>query len=212
MADGGKRLERMRATLRREASVLEELAADLDETTGAAVDVLLETRGHVLVGGAGTSSAIACRFAHLLSCCGVPALFLDPAQAVHGGAGAVRHGDTVVLVSRQGQSSEVNTFAAIARQLGASVIAMTAEPESELGKLADAIIRVRIRAGSDPFDMIATSSSLANGAAGDAICETVLFERKYTRESFAATHPAGGVGERIRRERLAVAEDSHANR
>jgi len=212
MADGGTRLERMRATLRREASVLEELAADLDESAPTAVDVLLETRGHVLVGGAGTSNAIAWRFAHLLSCCGVPALFLDPAEAVHGGSGAVRSQDTVVLVSRDGQSSEVNAYAAIAKQRGAKVIAVTAAPESELGKLADAVVRIRIRPGNDPFDMIATSSSLASGAVADAICETILFERNYTREAFAATHPAGGVGERIRRERSPAADDSHANR
>jgi arabinose-5-phosphate isomerase len=212
MTDGGTRLERMRATLRREASVLESIAADLDESAPAAVDMLLDTRGHVLIGGAGTSNAIAWRFAHLLSCCGVPALFLDPAEAVHGGAGAVKPGDTVVLVSREGLSSEVNAYAAIAKQRGAKVIAVTAAPESELGRLADAAVRLRIRPGSDPFDMIATASSLASGAAADAICETILFERNYTKEAFAATHPAGGVGERMRREQLAGADDAHANR
>jgi len=212
MTDVGARLERMRATLRREASAIEELAAGLDESAAAAVDMLLETRGHVLVGGAGTSNAIAWRFAHLLSCCGVPALFLDPAEAVHGGSGAVRSEDTVVLVSRDGQSSEVNAYAAIARQRGAKVMAVTAAPESELGRLADAVIRVRVPPGSDPFDMIATSSSLACGAVADAICETVLVERNYPRDAFAATHPAGGVGERIRREHLAGADDSHAIR
>jgi len=90
MADSGARLERMRATLRREAAALQDLAAGLDEGAASVVDLLLQTRGHVLAGGAGTSNTVAWRLAHLLCCCGIAALPLDPAEGVHGGAGAVK--------------------------------------------------------------------------------------------------------------------------
>ena len=194
------RLERMRATLCREAAVLQELADDFDEGASRAVDLLLGTSGHVLIGGAGTSNAVAWRFAHLLSCCGLPALFLDPAEGLHGGSGAVKPEDTVILISKEGGSREVNAFGLIVKQRGARLMAMTEAPDSELGKMADAVVRVKIRSGSDPFDMVATSSSLANAAAADAICEVVLVERGQTKEAFGATHPAGAVGERMRRE------------
>ena len=200
MAGTSSRLESMRATLHREAVVLQELADDLDEGALRAVDLLLCTGGHVLIGGAGTSNAVAWRFAHLLSCCGLPALFLDPAEGVHGGSGAVKPEDTVVLISKGGRSLEVNAFGLIVKQRGARLIAITEALDSELGRMADAVVRVKIRSGSDPFDMVATSSSLANAAAADAICEMILVERGHTKEAFGATHPAGAVGERMRRE------------
>jgi D-arabinose 5-phosphate isomerase GutQ len=196
------RLERMRATLRREAEAIARVAEEIDETAAAAVDLLLGTRGHVLVGGAGTSNAVAARFAHLLSCSGLPAVFLHPADSLHGSSGAVKPEDTVILISKGGKTAEVNRFAAIVKGRGAKLIAFTESPDSELGRMADGVVRVKIPADSDPFGMVATSSSLANAAVADAICETVLAERGYTREAFAATHPGGAVGERIVREDL----------
>lgn len=202
MPDACSRLERMRATLRREAGCLIEVAQSLDDRSLAAVDILLSTVGHVLVGGAGTSNAVAKRFAHLLSCSGLPAVFLHPADSLHGSAGAVKPGDTVVLISKGGKTAEVNRFAAIAKRRGARLVAFTEAPESELGLLADALVLVKIPADSDPFGMVATSSSLANAALADAICETVLAETGYTREAFATTHPGGAVGERIEKEKI----------
>ncbi|MCX6627295.1 MAG: SIS domain-containing protein [Candidatus Solibacter sp.] len=200
MPDDGSRLERMRATLLRESSILAGLAENLDAASAQAVDVLLETRGHVLVGGAGTSNAIAMRLAHLLCCCGVPAVFLHPSDSLHGSSGAVTGGHTVVLISKGGKTADVNRFARIARERGARIVAFTEDPSSELGQLADAVVTVKIPADSDPFGMVATSSSLANGAVADAICETILHEKEYSRESFARTHPGGAVGDRIERE------------
>ena len=200
MPDGSPRLDRMRATLLRESSILAGLAQSLEETSAQAVDALLQTRGHVLVAGAGTSSAIAMRLAHLLCCCGVPAVFLHPSDSLHGSSGAVTNRDTVVLISKGGETADVNRFARIAQERGARVVAFTEAPGSELGQLADAIVQVRIPGDSDPFGMVATSSSLANAAVADAICETILHEKEYSRESFARTHPGGAVGERIDRE------------
>jgi arabinose-5-phosphate isomerase len=190
----------MRATLCREAAVLMDLASALDAGSAAAADLLLETRGHVLVGGAGTSNAVAKRLAHLLCCCGVPAVVLHPADGLHGGSGAVTGNDTVVLISKGGKTTEINRFAGLAKERGARVVAFTEAPESELGRLADAVVLVKVPSDSDPFGMVATSSSLAASAMADAICETLLFEKGYTRESFARTHPGGAVGERIVRE------------
>ena len=197
MRDHGDRLDRMRASLRKDAKILEQLASVLDDKVHSAVDLLLATKGHVLVAGSGTSKPVALRFAHLLSCCGLPALFIHPADSLHGGSGAVRPEDTLVLISKGGRTSEINQFARIARQRGSQLVAVTGAPESELGQMSDAIIQVQVPPDSDPFGMIATSSSLANAAVLDAICETVLVEKGYSLQSFAETHPGGAVGERI---------------
>lgn len=200
MPGSSVRLARMRATLQRESDILAELARSLDEAAADAVDLLLATSGHVLVGGAGTSNAVAKRFAHLLSCSGQPAIFLHPADSLHGSSGAVTANDTVILISKGGKTVEVNRFAEIVKSRGARLIAFTEAPESELGRMADAVVRVKIPHDSDPFGMVATSSSLANAAVADAVCETILIEKGHTREAFAATHPGGAVGERIQQE------------
>jgi arabinose-5-phosphate isomerase len=190
-------MERMKATLRREAEIIDDLARSLDEGAAAAVDLLIVTRGHVLVGGAGTSNAVARRFAHLLSCCGIPAVFIHPADSLHGGAGAVKPDDTVVLISKGGTTAEVNRFGKIVKGRGAKIIAFTENPESQLGQMADVLVAVKIPEDSDPFGMVATSSSLANAAVADAICEAVLQATGYTVERFASTHPGGAVGKKI---------------
>ena len=86
-----------------------------------AVRLLLECRGHVIVSGSGTSHAVALRFAHLLSCCGTPALFLHPGDSQHGAAGALRAEDVWIGLSKGGETTEVCFLAGIARKRGATV-------------------------------------------------------------------------------------------
>jgi len=150
MSDLDRHLERMRSTIRREAAALEGVAKGLDESAGRAVELMLGTRGHVLIGGAGTSNAVARRFAHLLSCSGQPALFIHPADSLHGGLGAVKPEDTVILISKGGGTAEVNRFAEIAKSRGAGLIAFTEDPGSELGRLADIVVRVKIPETATP--------------------------------------------------------------
>jgi arabinose-5-phosphate isomerase len=193
------RSKRMRDTLRRESRILSDLADCLDAGAGTAAGILLGTQGHVFVGGAGTSNAVAQRFAHLLSCCGCPAVFVHAADSWRGSPVPVGACDTVVLISKGGKTAEVNAFARFARERGARVIAFTEDLSSELGQLSDCIVRIHIDPGSDPFGMVATSSSLANAAVADAICETILVESGYSLNDFGATHPSGAVGQRIKR-------------
>ena len=200
---GEKLLARAREVVAREAQGVAALAAQLDEHLLGVVDLLYACQGHVLVAGAGTSHAVAQRFAHLLSCSGTPALCVSAADALHGGAGAVIDKDVVYLISKGGRSAEINRFAEIARARGARIVAQTEAPESPLGQMADAVYPVRAESEVDPggeidpFGMIATGSSLVNSAAGDVLCVLLLERRGYTREAFGATHPGGAVGEKL---------------
>ena len=194
---GEKLLARAREVVAREAQGVAALAAQLDEHLLGVVDLLYACQGHVLVAGAGTSHAVAQRFAHLLSCSGTPALCVSAADALHGGAGAVTDKDVVYLISKGGRSAEINRFAEIARARGARIVAQTEAPESPLGQMADAVYPVRAEGEIDPFGMIATGSSLVNGAAGDVLCVLLLERRGYTREAFGMTHPGGAVGEKL---------------
>ncbi len=194
-------LARAREVVATEAGAVAALEGQLNADFVNVARMMLECKGHILTAGAGTSCAMAQRFAHLLACCGTPALFISAANSIHGGAGAISDKDIVYIISKGGQSAEINTFAQIAKDRGARVIAHTEKPDSPLGKLSDAVVRVTAPQSADPYGMIATGSSLMNGAACDVLCVLLLELRGYTKEQFGHTHPGGAVGVRIEAEK-----------
>ena len=183
--------------IEREAQGVKALSGQIDKGLVDVIQRLLNCQGHVLVAGAGTSHAVAQRFAHLLSCSGTPALCVNAADCLHGGAGAITDTDVVYVISKGGRSAEINQFVEIARKRGARVIAQTENPASPLGHLADAIYCVKTAGDVDPYGMIATGSSLMNSAAGDVLCVLLLELRGYTQEAFELTHPGGAVGNNL---------------
>jgi arabinose-5-phosphate isomerase len=188
---------RAREVIKREAQGVRALADQLDEELADVVELLLNCEGHILVTGAGTSHAMAQRFAHLLSCCGVPALCVSSADSLHGAAGAITANDVVYIISKGGRSAEVNQFAQIAHIRGAKIVAQTEDTASPLAQISDAVFHVQAAGSVDPYGMIATGSSLINGAAGDVLCVLLLELRGYTREDFGLTHPGGAVGVKL---------------
>jgi D-arabinose 5-phosphate isomerase GutQ len=191
---------RAKAVVEREAQAVRELMDQFDASLEKLIDLMLNCKGHVLVTGAGTSRAVAERLAHLLSCCGTPALFISAADSLHGGAGAITANDIVFIISKGGRSAEVNQFAELARTRGARIIAQTENPESPLAQISDAVYKVKAVGDVDPYGMIATGSSLVNAAAGDALCVLLLERRGYSKQEFGVTHPGGAVGEKLSEE------------
>jgi D-arabinose 5-phosphate isomerase GutQ len=198
---GKQMLERARRVIESEAGAVSALKDQLTEELAGIIDMIINCKGHVLTAGSGTSWAIAERFAHLLACCGTPALFVNAANAIHGGAGSITEKDIVYVISKGGQSAELNSFVRIAKDRGAKIIAHTEKPDSELGKLSDAVYQVVAPEEVDPYGMIATGSSLVNAAACDVLCILLLELRGYTKQQFGQTHPGGAVGEELRKKR-----------
>jgi D-arabinose 5-phosphate isomerase GutQ len=188
-------IERAREVIAREAAAVAALAEQMDEGLVQVAELFLACQGHVLVTGAGTSHAMAERFAHLLSCVGTPALCISAADGLHGGAGAIKEGDVLYVISKGGQSDEVNRFVEIAKGRGARVIAQTESATSPLAMMSDAVYCARTVGDVDLYGMIATGSSLVSAAAGDVLCALLLALRGYTKEAFGATHPGGAVGQ-----------------
>jgi len=180
-----------------ESEAVKMLARQVNEEISEVVDLLLNCQGHVLVAGAGTCKAIAQRFAHLLSCCGTPALYISAADSLHGGSGAVTDRNVVYAISKGGKTAEINDFVKIAKNNGAKVIAQTENPDSPLAKMSDVVYKIVAIGDVDPYGMIATGSSLVNGAACDVLCVLLLEARGYTKEEFGKTHPGGAVGRKI---------------
>ncbi len=198
---GMQMLERARRVIESEAKAVNSLKDRLTEELTGIVDMIINCKGHILTAGAGTSWTIAERFAHLLACCGTPALFVNAANAIHGGSGSITEKDIVYVISKGGQSTELNNFVQIARDRGAKIIAHTEKPDSELGRLSDAVYHVVAPQDVDPYGMIATGSSLVNAAACDVLCILLLELRGYNKEQFGRTHPGGAVGKKLAKEK-----------
>jgi D-arabinose 5-phosphate isomerase GutQ len=185
-------------TIRLESEAIATISTQLDQNFVAAAKALLVCKGHVLVTGSGTSRSVGERLAHLLSCCGTPALYIHPCDSQHGLAGALRQEDVLIALSKGGETVEVNYLAGVAKKRGTYLIALTEKPESTLGKLSDICLKVVAPEGVDPYGMIATGSSLVNSAFSDALCVVLLKLRGYTLAEFSETHPGGAVGKKIK--------------
>jgi arabinose-5-phosphate isomerase len=190
-------LARAREVIRGDRAALEAVESNLGEGFLRALDVLLHVQGKVLVTGMGTSGATARRIAHLLSCGGTPSLFIHPADGLHGGLGAVTSDDVVIAVSKGGESDELNDFCRLALERGSTVVAMTAVPESTLGRLGQAVLPVVTPDEADPGGMMAMGSALAACAVGDALAVVLMESRGYEWHRFERTHPGGAVGKLI---------------
>lgn len=189
-------LEVARERLRAESAAIDALAQQLDTSFLSIARLLRECAGKVFISGSGTSGTIARRMAHLFSVSGTPAVYLSPMEALHGASGAVGTGDVLVLISNGGASAEVVDFATIASRRGAQVVALTARAYSPLARAADQVAIVSVDRSADIGGVIATGTTLAQAAWGDALAEVVMRTRGYTWEEFMSTHPAGAVGQR----------------
>jgi D-arabinose 5-phosphate isomerase GutQ len=183
-----------RELVRAEAAALVALEAQLDERLVKVAQLILERHGKVLPVGVGTSGHVARRMAHLLSVTGTPAIFLHPADGLHGSLGAIQPEDVVIAISRGGQSSEINEFSRRAKKLGAAIVVLTADPDSELGELADVTVALSTPSGADPRGIIAMGSTLVTSAWGDALAITLMEMRGYGWDAVLYSHPGGAVG------------------
>lgn len=187
-------LQMAQRLIQAEASALMDLRSQLSTSLIAVARLALEQPGKVLTAGVGTSGYVARRLAHLLSVTGTPALFVHPADGLHGGLGAVRKGDVVIAISKGGRSQELNEFSRRAKILGAKIVVLTMEPGSELGRTADIVVGLSVPDGADPGGIIAMGSTLVASAWGDALAVVLMQMRGYGWDSVLFTHPGGAVG------------------
>lgn len=183
-----------RARVLAEVAALSALESQIDGRLVAAARMLLQATGKVIPVGVGTSGVTARRLAHLLSVTGTPAIFLHPADGLHGSLGAVEPGDVVIAISKGGQSAELNEFTRRAKARGAKVIVLTSLAGSELAALGDVTVALPTPDGADPGGVIAMGSTLIASAWGDALAAALMDARGYPWTEVLFTHPGGAVG------------------
>ena len=187
-----------RRVLTEAAQALDTLAARLDGAAWAeAVRLILATPGRVVVTGMGKSGKIAEKMTGTLASTGTPALFLHPAEAVHGDLGMLQSGDVVLAFSYSGETDELLALLPAIRQLGTPLIALTGGTRSTLARAAQVVLDVSVDREACYLNLAPTTSTTAMLSLSDALAVTVMGARRFTPDQYARLHPAGTLGRRL---------------
>jgi arabinose-5-phosphate isomerase len=188
-----------RRVLQTEADAILALKARIDSAFERAVVLLLGCTGRIIVTGVGKSGIIAQKIAATLSSTGTPAFFLHGSDALHGDLGVLTPGDVVLALSYSGATEELLRITQTAKELGASVIALTGDQASPLATAADAVLWCGVLEEACPLGLAPTASTTAALAMGDALAMTVLTAKGFRIEDFAKLHPGGRLGRQLMR-------------
>lgn len=185
-------------TLSIEAATIAKLQETVDmEVLTTLVKKIGEKKGKVVVTGCGTSGAAAKKTVHSLSCVSVPAVYMNPADAIHGSMGIIDEGDIVILISKGGNTKElVNLLESIKAQK-AYIVGVGENPASIIGKYSELFLKIVVDKEPDTFNMLASASTLAVMSTFDAVCIALMTYTGFTKEQFGINHPGGAVGDRL---------------
>src|ERR1043166_291734 len=162
-------VEQGRRVVRLEREALEALETRLDKSFEAAVRLIAESSGRVIVSGVGKSGLIGRKIAATLTSTGTPASFLHPADSVHGDLGIVGADDVAILISKSGESDELLALLAHLKGFGVRTIAITGAPTSALGSNSDVTLDAGVREEACPHDLAPTPSTTAALVLGAAL-------------------------------------------
>jgi len=187
-------LDTARSVIDAEARALDTLANSLDDSFRAAIDLLLNATGRVIVTGIGKSGHIARKIAATLASTGTPAQFVHPAEASHGDLGMVTRADVVLAISNSGEAPELANIIAFSRRFDIPLVGMTKAPGSALGSQCDVVLRLPDLGEACGTGVVPTISTTMTLALGDALAVALMKHRSFTAEHFRDFHPGGKLG------------------
>lgn len=186
-----------RQVLEIEAAAVAALARRLGDEFRAAVALILESRGRVVVSGIGKSGHIARKLAATFASTGTPAYFVHAAEAVHGDLGMITRDDVLIAISNSGENDELLTIVPLVKRLGGKLIAITGNESSSLAQEADIHLDARVDQEACPLNLAPTASTTAALALGDALAVALLDARGFGADDFARSHPGGALGRKL---------------
>lgn len=192
--DAARALALARDVLSTEAAAITSLSARLGAPFVAAVALILNCRGRVVVSGIGKSGHVARKLAATLASTGTPAFFVHPAEASHGDLGMITPDDVVLMLSNSGETDELVLLTPHLKRQGAKIVALTGNEQSSLAQAADVHLDAAVDAEACPLGLAPTASTTAALALGDALALALLDARGFSVEDFARSHPGGSLG------------------
>ncbi len=165
-----------------------------DKELNKAIDAIFNCKGRVIVTGMGKSGHIGKKIAATFSSTGTPSYFLHPAESTHGDSGIITKEDVIIAISNSGESQELLNLLPLLKRFGLTIIAMSGNPNSTLGKASDIFLDVSVEKEACPLGKAPTASTTVTLAMGDALAMCLLEKRGFTEEDFLIFHPSGALG------------------
>jgi len=197
MSQSSELIQSAQRTLRLELEAVEGLLARIDDSFVKACELILASKGRVVVVGMGKSGHIGNKIAATLASTGTPAFFVHPAEASHGDMGMITRDDVILALSNSGSTAEIVTLLPLIKRLGIKLVSLTGNPDSPLAQAAEVNLDARVEQEACPLNLAPTSSTTASLVLGDCLAIALLEARGFTAEDFAFSHPGGALGRRL---------------
>jgi arabinose-5-phosphate isomerase len=186
-----------RETVETEAKAIQHLSTLIDEEFASAVAYIYQSKGRVIVTGVGKSANIATKIVATLNSTGTPAIFMHAADAIHGDLGIIQENDTVICISKSGNTPEIKVLVPLIKASGNKLIGLTANKESFLGQQSDYVLNAYVDKEACPNNLAPTTSTTAQLVMGDALAMALLNLRGFSSKDFARVHPGGSLGKKL---------------
>jgi len=190
-------IRRAKEVLDIEAQAIKLLKSRLGNSFIKALEIILKSKGRIIVSGMGKTGIIAQKFSATLASTGTPSLFLHTAEAIHGDLGKVTSEDVVIILSNSGSTEEMKQLLPILKKIGSPIISLTGNSKSILAKYSDVVLDVSVKKEACPLGLAPTASTTATLAMADALAVCLLEKKNFKEKDFAFFHPGGSLGRRL---------------
>jgi len=189
-----KDIEVAKQVIDREVEALEMMKSELDDGLTKVLDLIVKSKGRVIVTGMGKSGHIGRKIAATLASTGTPSFFVHPGEASHGDLGMLTNQDVVLAISNGGESKELSDILMYCKRYRIPLIAMTKNPESTLGKAGDYLLKLPNDGEACPLGLAPTSSTTATLVLGDVVAVGLMERKGFSETDYKQRHPGGKLG------------------
>ena len=190
-------IEIAKETLQIEIEALEKMKERLDGNFLEAVELILSTKGKLIITGVGKSGLVGAKMAATFASTGTSSFFLHPTEALHGDLGMIGKADAVLAISNSGESEELTKILPHIKRFDIPLIGMTGNKDSSLGRYADVWLDISVEKEACPLNTAPTASTTLTMALGDALAVALMEKRGFKKEDFASFHPGGTLGKKL---------------
>ena len=181
-------------TINSEIDTIIKLRDSLGKSFTQALNAMQNAKGRIIITGMGKSGHIGKKIAASLASTGTPSFFIHPAEASHGDLGMITNDDVVIAISNSGESKELVDILNYCKRFGITLISITKNPDSSLGKAGDIILQLPNNGEACPLGLAPTSSTTATLVLGDILTAGLIQRRGFTKADFNDRHPGGKLG------------------
>ncbi|KAA1243162.1 SIS domain-containing protein [Aquimarina sp. RZ0] len=184
-------------TIKEEAKAIAHLEQLIDQEFAEAVHTIHNSSGRVIITGVGKSAIIASKIVATMNSTGTPAVFMHAADAIHGDLGNILENDIVICISKSGNTPEIKVLVPLIKNFNNTLIGITSNKDSFLGKEADYILNAFVEKEACPNNLAPTTSTTAQLVIGDAVAVCLLHLKGFSSRDFAKYHPGGALGKKL---------------